>query len=658
MNHPPATPFLPPTNRVQSSRTGWTRDHWEALADHLLNSLAPWASPSGALISPPGRASWSGLRSDGLEGFARSFMLASFRLAHGGSDELAERYAAGLVAGADPDHPDAWPRLTDCSQQLVEAAAVAIGLHESRARIWDQLDDRERALVVDWLAGFVGARTWDNNWVLFQVVVEEFLASVGGPFDRGEIDSGLDRIENWYVGDGWYTDGPGQNFDNYNGWALHLYPLLWARIADATGDVDTATRRGAYQERLKRHLQDAVHLFGTDGAPVHFGRSLAYRIGCLAPFWLGELEGCSPLEPGATRRLASGAARHFVERGVPDHRGLLTLGWYDTFLPATQPYSGPGSPYWASKGFLGLLLPPDHPVWTAPERAVPLDLADQQVTLTAPGQLVQATHHDGIVRLLNHGSDHLPLPDETTSLQPPEADPHYGRLAFSSRTGPETDAHEALDNQLILRAPDGARTAPTQIRRLGTGERYARSCQQAPHPIDTDRLCRLETASVVHGSIEVRVHRVDAPAGCTTLAGGYAIASHSPLETGHSAAGLPWALARRADGLTSLVIGLHGWDTASIRNSMGTNAFGPHSATPYLQSAPGPDTPTTTVAAVVLTGDACWPDALARSISARVQGDQVRIRFPDDREVILAVGSEDHDMTCVWLSPDGPEVQR
>ena len=75
--------------------------------------------------------------------------------------------------------------------------------------------------------------------MLFPVVVEQFLAGVGAPHEPAEIERGLDRIEQWYVGDGWYTDGAGQNFDYYAGWAMHLYPLLWARMS---GDADRASR--------------------------------------------------------------------------------------------------------------------------------------------------------------------------------------------------------------------------------------------------------------------------------------------------------------------------------------------------------------------------------------------------------------------------------
>lgn len=311
---------LPPPDRLLSSRTGWTRAHWEATADRMLDALVPYATPGFAQYRLPGRGSWSGVVSDGLEGFARSFLLAACRIAGAGGavdPALTERYAAGLAAGTDPGSGEAWPELTDCSQQMVEAASVAVALHETRPWIWDRLDARVQERVVDWFSGFVGGRTWDNNWRLFQVVSEQFLASVGAPYSRSDIESNLDRIEDWYVGDGWYTDGDGRNFDYYIGWAMHLYPLLWSRIAGG----DDGGRTEVYRQRLSRFLEDYPHFFGSDGAPVHQGRSLTYRFAALAPVWMGALADCTPLAPGLTRRLASGTMRHFAERGVPDERG-------------------------------------------------------------------------------------------------------------------------------------------------------------------------------------------------------------------------------------------------------------------------------------------------------------------------------------------------
>ncbi len=421
---------LPPIDHALSPLTGWTRAHWEALADRQLEALVPFATPGFAQYRLPGRASWSGVVSDGLEGFARSFLLAAFRIAGARGEvdpRLVERYTLGLTAGTDPGSGEAWPPLSDRSQQMVEAASIAIGLHETRPWIWDALDTRVQERVVDWFSGFLGAKTWDNNWRLFQVVSEQFLASVGAPYSEADIEGGLDRIEDWHHGDGWYSDGDGRNYDYYNGWAMHLYPLLWARMAGPGGD---GGRAGVYRERLARFLATYPHFFGGDGAPVHQGRSLTYRFAAAAPVWMGALAHCTPLAPGLTRRLASGTARHFVERGAPDARGLLPLGWYGTFLPATQAYSGPASPYWASKGFLGLLLPADHPVWTQRELPLPVEESDQYTALPVPGWLLHGTRHDGIVRLVNHGSDHNPLQG------PAQDDPHYAKFADLDGDGP------------------------------------------------------------------------------------------------------------------------------------------------------------------------------------------------------------------------------
>ncbi|WP_159052009.1 DUF2264 domain-containing protein, partial [Streptomyces niveiscabiei] len=419
---------------------------WEDAADRLLDALLPYATPGFAQYRLPGRAGYAGEWSDGLEGYARSFLLAAFRIAGArgaGMEALISRYAAGLAAGTDPGHPEHWPPITDRGQPMVEAASVAVALHETREWLWDLLPDAVRQRAVAWFRGFVGAVVNDSNWRLFQVIVEEFLASVGALDDRGEIDAGLARLDDWYRGEGWYTDGDGQKFDYYNAWALHLYPVLWARIAGARADPAVVAR---HRGRLREFLETFQYFFGGDGAPVHQGRSLTYRYAVVAPLWAGVLADATPLPPGRTRQLASGALRHFSERQVPDAEGLLRLGWYREFLPVTQPYSGPASPYWAAKAFLGLLLPPDHPVWTAPEE--PLEDKDRCLVLGAPGWVLHSTAADGIVRLVNHGSDRLAPPPAAS-----EANPHYTRFAYSSVTAPETppgDLSGGVDNHLAV----------------------------------------------------------------------------------------------------------------------------------------------------------------------------------------------------------------
>jgi hypothetical protein len=623
---------LPPLDKGRSGHTGWHRAHWEAVADHLLDAVNPYATPGHAQYRLPGRQSKSGVDSDGLEGYARTFLLAAFRIA-GARGEVApaliERYAQGLGNGTDPGHRHAWAPLTDHAQQLVEAASIALALHETRPWLFDRLSPAVQARVVDWLAGFVGKVPHANNWVMFQVVVEQFLANVGGPHDAAEIERRLAAIEEWYVGDGWYTDGDGQHFDYYCGWALHFYPLLWARMA---GDAAAAER---YRDRLRLFLAQYQHLFAADGAPTHQGRSLTYRFATVAPLWLGAMFDALPDSPGGARRIASGVLRHFVERGAPDERGLLTLGWYRPFLPAVQAYSGPASPYWASKGFLGLVLPSDHPVWTDPERAAPIDDADQVVAMPGPGWLLHATRHDGIVRLLNHGSDRF-SPQRATGLE----DPHYTKLGYSTHTAPETgsDAHRrCVDGHLAVVAPDGSVSRRRRVERIAVLDRFAASRYEDKLQ---SGLVRVISATVVHGRVELRAHLVEAPAGHAVREGGYALAADSPPAV---VLGKASAVVRRPDGVTSAIVALHGYPArgaAAVSRALDANAFGPCSATPFLSAPNHPGTPAVYVSAVVLSGDPVYPSALRAALRVTVRDQQVSVVFPPGERVDIWLGDE------------------
>ncbi|MFF4500897.1 DUF2264 domain-containing protein [Streptomyces sp. NPDC001401] len=462
---------LPPADRTLSPRTGCTRAHWEAAADALLAAVEPYVAEGGALYHLPGdRTSWSGRLSDGLEGYARTLLAAAFR-----QDENAlERYADGLASGVT----GVWPRIEDRSQPLVEAASIALALRLTRPLLWDRLDEGVRQRAAAWLGDALTAEAWPCNWELFPVTVGGFLDEIGYETEasRKAIDRGLARIEEWYVGDGWYTDGDGRKFDYYNGWAMHLYPVLHAWLADDAALLDL------YGGRLERHLADYARLFGGDGAPMHQGRSLTYRFATTVPLWLGALTGRTPLPPGETRRLASGALKYFLERGAVDSRGLLTLGWHGPDPAVLQGYSGPASPYWASKGFLGLLLPPDHPVWTATEEPGPAERSDALTPIPAPNWLLQCTSSDGVVRLHNHGSEDV------------RYDPYYTRLAYSTVTEPSS----SYDNSVIL----GDDPSRTEIEPLGVGEGWVASRHTAGGG------ARVTSVVLARGAVEVRAHLV------------------------------------------------------------------------------------------------------------------------------------------------------
>lgn len=392
------------------------REEMATVADDLIAGAILASTSSGAMFATPPDPV------DRLEGFARSFLLAAIRIAGdaGAAEQWCEHYRHALAAGVDPESGDAWPVQTDHGQVTVEATAIAVGLHLSRQWIWDELDEGVRGRLLDWLEG----EHWsaDNNHVLFGALCQAFCFREGRDVDTAPIWAALDRMEEWYVGDGWYTDGDGRRFDHYNAWTFHLYPFWLLDLLDPEG-VDTTARRELYRTRLRRFCESYQHLFATDGSVVAIGRSLIYRFGVLAPFWMAEIQGCSPLSAGATGKMAARCVQHFVERGaVAD--GLLSLGWHGPHASVLQKYNTPGSPLWAAKGLLGLLLPGDHRAWA---NGAELDTSTTvPVVHSGPQWLTYSHPGDGIVRLLNMGSDGHPAVD----------DPLYRRSLYSSATLP------------------------------------------------------------------------------------------------------------------------------------------------------------------------------------------------------------------------------
>jgi hypothetical protein len=671
------------TTITPSGAVNWGRPDWERLADRTLAAVRPFATASHALIHLPGPQSRSGRWSDGLEGYARTFLLAGFRLARSGDrdpDGLAEWYAAGLAAGTDPDSADRWPALDDVGQAKVECASIALALHESRPWIWDRLDERTRGNVVDWMSAMLGTQTPDNNWTWFRAVTQAFLRSVGGPWRQEDIDHTIARTEAWYVGDGWYSDGepaPGQprNFDYYSGWAMQFYPLWYCRISGDRAEPGLLDR---YRERLRRYLDDAQQLVGADGRPLIQGRSLTYRFAMLAPFWTGAVFDATPLTPGRTRRLTSAVANHFVEAGGFDQRGLLPIGWHREFEPMRETYSGGGSPYWASKGFAGLVLPPDHPVWTAPEEPLPIETGDVSFALPRLGWVVSGTKEDGIVRVAQHGGDHAATDHVVIDV------PGYSRQSYATHAAPEYGVSYPLDSHVGLIAADGrvSHRSPALPLDIDTGRGISRHRAHwwkggGPIPNDPHRWRGdhefevgpwLTTASLLHGPWEVRLARVDPPADEGSSAaddalsvagtagegelgsqwpehpgpwklrfGGWALALDESIRP-QVAGGAAWAV--RADRLGTTVVALRGEFWAGCTVSQGTNPLGTFSAIPQVETVDAVVPGRVYAALVVLSGTLAGPEA-ARGVTLDVRGEserpgggpiRVAVTWPDGRQ--------------------------
>lgn len=537
--------------RHGASTPDWSRAQWLQYADRLLAGARAFASPGHARITPPGTEGGYGNAVDGLEGFARTFLLAGFRIAGEqgrGVDDLIDFYSRGIATGVDPNAADRWVRLDEHPQAKVEAASLALILDLTRPWIWDRLDQVTQERVVAYLSPAVGDQTYPrNNWLWFRLVVQTFLRSVGGPWSPQDVADDLALHDSFARADGWLSDGDERSYDHYVGWALHLYPVLWARMQGAAELAKGRTAKDVVL--LDRFLLDARALVGADGSPLIQGRSLIYRFAAAAPFWVGAIAGVPSTSLGALRHAANRVVGHFAASGVPDSRDLLSMGWHGDWRRLAQSYSGPASPYWATKGLLGISLPADHPVWSAPAEPLPVEAADTLRAVHAAGWLVSGTARDGIVRVVNHGTDHAiegALVGDS---------PLYARLGYSTAAAPLANGRawrEPLEQSVALVDGAGSATHRAAMKLLDVrvetdGETevgvaastwpahwIAPAVTQVRHGSgiqgDVTVAGRLTVRSLVRGPWEVRIVDVESiepgvdPAGLRLRVGGWAVA--------------------------------------------------------------------------------------------------------------------------------------
>ncbi|MFP5230569.1 MAG: DUF2264 domain-containing protein [Acidobacteriota bacterium] len=274
---------------------------------------------------------------------------------------LAIRY------GTDPQSPDALHFGTN-QQSLVDAAFLALAVVRAPNELWTQLDSATKQNLLAALRETRKLQPGFNNWLLFSATIEAFFCKVGETWDPLRIDYALRELNQWYVGDGIYGDGPHFHWDYYNSFVIQ--PML-LNILDALGDQ--ASRWSAMRQpilaRAQRYAAIEEHLIGPDATYPPIGRSIAYRFGAfqhLAEISLRRQlpEGVSPAQVRCA--LTAVMTRQIAAKGTFDEHGWLTIGFAGHQPSMGEPYISTGSLYLCSAAWLPLGLPATDEFWSAP----------------------------------------------------------------------------------------------------------------------------------------------------------------------------------------------------------------------------------------------------------------------------------------------------
>lgn len=292
-----------------------------------------------------------------------------------GSDEAKQRKQlrdwalASYRNAVDPSSPDylCWG-VSD--QNLVDAAYIAESFLRAYDTLWQPLDSLTKRR---YFQEFQRLRRIDppyTNWLLFASTIESFLAKAGGGCDNFRVNMACRKVEEWYVGDGWYADGPVFAFDYYSSYVFHaMYLETLQAMIDAK--VNTRIDYNKYFDRaLKRAQKYAIILerfISPEGTFPVIGRSTPYRLAAMQPLallaWYQKMP--KELSNGQVRAaLTQVMHRMFDHQNNYNQKGFLTIGFCGSQPETADWYTNNGSLYMTSLSFMPLGLPANHPFWT------------------------------------------------------------------------------------------------------------------------------------------------------------------------------------------------------------------------------------------------------------------------------------------------------
>lgn len=366
------------TEKVKNDRETWCEVMYR-MATPVLSSMSEGRLKQDMLVelSP----SWDGRNKDVtymecfgrlMAGLAPWLSLPDDDTAEGAQRRQLKEWALKSYAQAvDPAAADylLWRQE---GQTLVDAAYIAESFLRGYESLWLPLDSITKERYIN---EFMLLRRVDpsySNWLLFSATVESFLRKAGAPYDTYRVSSSLRKIEEWYIGDGWYSDGPEFSFDYYNSFVIHPMYVEALEIATDSGKKERIWNMPGcnYQKAIQRMQRFGIileRLVSPEGTLPVVGRSITYRTGSLQPLALLAWRQWLPKElPNGQVRAAMTAVikRMFDNNRNFNEKNFLTLGFNGSQPNISDYYTNNGSLYMASLAFLPLGLPADHPFWT------------------------------------------------------------------------------------------------------------------------------------------------------------------------------------------------------------------------------------------------------------------------------------------------------
>ncbi|MDH6363974.1 hypothetical protein M2139_000959 [Enterococcus sp. PF1-24] len=302
-------------------------------------------------------------------------------------DALFKQLILGIAEGVNPKGNNYWGDVDGVNQLMVEMAPLAVFVLMNEEKVKTEMCIEDQKNMISWLDQINLYQTADNNWRFFRILVNCCLDNCYGLDRQNQIEIDFQRIDSFYLGNGWYYDGVPQQIDYYISFAIQYYSLLYVYFYKEKD----SERCEKLLKRAKKFAQTFRYWFDTEGRGIPFGRSLTYRF-AQASFWSAYLLVQVDQDFLAEAKwILKNNLRHWLQRDIFSKEGFLKIGYYYENLVMAEEYNGPGSPYWGLKSFILLALPKSHNLWEMQE-SIPMP---KQQHLLAEAQMILTSNQNG-----------------------------------------------------------------------------------------------------------------------------------------------------------------------------------------------------------------------------------------------------------------------
>ncbi|KAB8138810.1 DUF2264 domain-containing protein [Gracilibacillus oryzae] len=256
---------------------------------------------------------------------------------------------------------------TEGGQPIVDTAFFAQAILRAPVELWDKLQPDVKENVVSALKNTRNRKPIFSNWLLFSAIIEAALYKMGeADWDQMRVDFAIKQFEQWYVGDGMYSDGASFHFDYYNSYVIQ--PMLLDLI-DTVGHVheDWITLKKVFTKRAEQYANILERMISPEGTFPPVGRSLAYRFGAFHHLANQALRKELPpeLKPSQVRAGLTQVIRKTCEEDqIFDQDDWLTIGFSGSQKGIGEFYISTGSLYLCTFVFLPLGLTENEQFWS------------------------------------------------------------------------------------------------------------------------------------------------------------------------------------------------------------------------------------------------------------------------------------------------------